>query len=84
MKITFEGDSFDATMDAIHRLGNSIGGPPLLPPLEIGHTMIDSLTDSSTQYKLTSIGKLAVACTCMAFVHRGHVCKHIRRANGGT
>ncbi len=80
MKITFEG-SFEEVIDNCARHFASLGGK-FLGPVELGHEMVVSDTDHTTEYKLTSIGKLTVACTCMSFTHRTHDCKHIRRANG--
>ena len=81
MQITFEGD-IGGILDAMTEFSAKRAEHLSLPSFEISHEMVDSKTDSNRQYKLTSIGKLTVACTCMAFTHRTHDCKHIRQANG--
>lgn len=80
MKVSFEG-SFDDIFENVSKLftGRSEG---FLGSLEIGHEKIPSWSTAGTEYKLTSIGKLAVACTCPSFNYDTHNCKHIKRANG--
>lgn len=85
MKFTFEGTR-DEIREAITALVKHDDDPHdgLIPPLEISHEFVDSDSDSQVSHKLTRIGKLTVSCTCMDFIHRSHVCKHIRKANGGS
>ena len=82
MKITFEG-TFEEVIDHCTKLYASVGdGKAFLPPLELSHTWVMSDKGPGTEYKITKIGQLAVACTCPDFIHRNSRCKHIRRING--
>lgn len=84
MKLTFEGELSEVidSMTEFTAKRTEHFNDGLVPPLELGYQLIDSDNTEELQYKLTSLGKLTVACTCPAFRWRTDSCKHIRRANG--
>jgi hypothetical protein len=86
IEITIKGNS-DEIRNSLHGLINSPTARDVLGlpsnSIELSYAMVASETGGS-DYKLTKLGQMTVACTCPDFQFRRDNCKHMRRANGGT
>lgn len=85
IEITIKGNS-DEIRNSLHGLTNGQTARDVLGlqnSIELSYAMVAS-ENGNSDYKITKLGQMAVACTCPDFQFRRDNCKHMRRANGGT